>query len=123
MEGARSKFSIAVLKEIIHACGVEWLHIVPTNHAAHDTVKVRRQAIEDQLDFGGGTDMPVGINASYNLKPDLVITVTDGETGWRNVKRTDVPVAVAIINGDEDSYRQVPHWMKLIPIIIPEDFK
>lgn len=124
MEGRPAQFSISVLKEIIHACGVEWLTIIPTNHAAHSATRIRRHSIADQLDFGGGTDMPTGINASYMHRPDLVIVVTDGETHWQNTKRTrDVPIAVALIDPGDRALSDVPQWMKSIPITIPEDFQ
>jgi predicted metal-dependent peptidase len=70
--------------------------------------------IDRQLFGGGGTDMTLGIAEAMKLrpKPDLIIVLTDGLTGWPD-KKPGVPVLVVKI-GDADT--MPPSWARCVNI-------
>jgi predicted metal-dependent peptidase len=70
-----------------------------------------------KLTGGGGTDMGVGIHAAATLRPtpDVIVTLTDGYTGWPTTPDPAAPMAlyVAVILNNEDT-AAVPDFMHTI---------
>lgn len=66
------------------------------------------------LQGGGGTDMANGIAAAEKLRCDVIVVVTDGETGWPD-KRARKPVAAVIVD-KRSTYYPVPDWIKRIDV-------
>jgi predicted metal-dependent peptidase len=75
-------------------------------------------ASQVQLSGGGGTDMRVGIDAAFSLRPrpDLVVVATDGYTPWPG-RRPDGIVAVALI-GDGPA---PPGWARFVRVPVTGD--
>lgn len=119
MEGPPSEHSISVLKDIIHACGIDSMTVIPTNNRAHQPITIRRSST-DSIKFGGGTRMPEGHNAALHHNPDIIIIITDGETSWSGIRNPgSVPVVAALVAAKDASKETVPSWMKLIDIHLP----
>lgn len=73
-----------------------------------------------QLTGGGGTDMGAGIHAAASLRPtpDVIVTLTDGYTGWPAAPDPAAPSALyvaVILNSDEAEH--VPDFMRTITIL------
>jgi hypothetical protein len=64
---------------------------------------------------GGGTRMDVALTAcDEEQKPDSIVLITDGCTGWPH-KQTRARVIVALTR-DSDYRHRVPGWCKLVPL-------
>ena len=71
-----------------------------------------------EIDRRGGTDMGAGIAAAVKAtpRPDVVIVITDGETGWPG-KRSPVPVVVCFTPGVPEYWKdRAPDWAKTVTI-------
>jgi predicted metal-dependent peptidase len=77
-----------------------------------------------KLSGGGGTDLPVAYEAlsKYKIKPNLVIALTDGYTGWPSAPIPHTKNVICIISPDEKSAEEVskscPPWAKIVQAII-----
>jgi predicted metal-dependent peptidase len=80
--------------------------------AAVQAVSIVRRAADVRLGGGGGTDMALGIRAALATKPrpDTVVLLTDGETGWPQ-QPTPVPlIAVVLGRPWEPDLPPTPDW-------------
>lgn len=80
--------------------------------AAVQAVSTVRRAADVRLGGGGGTDMALGIAAALATKPkpDTVVLLTDGETGWP-ARPTPVPlIAVVLGRPWEAELPGTPDW-------------
>jgi len=73
-----------------------------------------------ELTGGGGTHMGVGIHAAATLRPtpDVIVTLTDGYTGWPSTPDPAAPSALyvaVILNSDQAD--EVPSFMHAITVI------
>ena len=71
-----------------------------------------------EIDRRGGTDMGAGVAAAVKAtpRPDVVIVITDGETGWPG-KRSPVPVVVCFTPGVPEYWKdRAPDWAKTVTI-------
>lgn len=59
---------------------------------------------------GGGTDMRVGITAADALRPDVIVTLTDGETPWPDAAPRAKHIAVVI------GRRAGPGWGEMVRV-------
>jgi len=80
----------------------------------HTRQRVRTVA-EVQLIGGGGTDMRVGIDNAYALRPrpDVAVVLTDGYTPWPDMPPPGMRVVAGIIGG---TCQGVPGWMRTVVI-------
>lgn len=90
---------------------------------AVDTMVHEVQRVTDtanvRLRGGGGTDMAAGIEAAVTLRPrpDIIVVLTDGYTGW-----PEEPLRVPVIVGLIDHGRSLPSawhppaWMRCVVI-------
>ena len=79
--------------------------------AAVQAVSTVRAARDVRLGGGGGTDMELGIRAALETRPrpDLVVLLTDGETGWPH-RPTPVPLVAVILGRMRAELPPTPHW-------------
>lgn len=95
------------------------LKVITCDAAAH-TAQTVRTVRNITLAGGGGTDMRVGIAAAAALrpKPQVIITLTDGETPWPDAPPEDNPFAtyIAVLVRGDCAYSQVPDWMHRIVV-------
>lgn len=79
--------------------------------AAVQAVSTVRSARDVSLGGGGGTDMELGIAAALETRPrpDLVVLLTDGETGWPR-QPTPVPLVAVILGRLRAELPPTPHW-------------
>jgi len=98
------------------------LRVLSVDAAVHHVRKAFGR-IDRQLFGGGGTDMTLGIEEAMKLrpKPDLIIVLTDGITGWPD-QRPGVPVLVVKIGDAPDT---TPAWARCVCVpdeeLIPEE--
>ena len=108
--------ALAETKGICKAVGT-----VPTvlfvDAAVHGKVRAD-SGLSRHVRGGGGTDMTLGIEEALKEKPDIVIVLTDGETGWPE-QAPRVPVIAGLVReshyhgyGVEDP----PSWMRVVRI-------
>lgn len=68
---------------------------------------------------GGGTDMAAAlIQVDQDDRPDSIILITDGYTGWPQ-RQLRARVVVALTDPDWES--QIPAWCKTVPIYSPQE--
>jgi predicted metal-dependent peptidase len=79
--------------------------------AAVQAVSTVRAARDVRLAGGGGTDMELGIQAALETRPrpDLVVLLTDGETGWPH-RPTPVPLVAVILGRQRAELPPTPAW-------------
>lgn len=79
--------------------------------AAVQAVSTVRAARDVRLGGGGGTDMELGIQAALETRPrpDLVVLLTDGETGWPH-RPTPVPLVAVILGRQRAELPPTPAW-------------
>lgn len=79
--------------------------------AAVQAVSTVRSARDVRLGGGGGTDMELGIEAALATRPrpDLVVLLTDGETGWPS-RPTPVPLVAVILGRLRSELPATPPW-------------
>ncbi len=79
--------------------------------AAVQAVSTVRSARDVRLGGGGGTDMELGIAAALETRPrpDLVVLLTDGETGWPR-RPTPVPLVAVILGRLRAELPPTPPW-------------
>ena len=73
------------LKSIVELCHPTKVHVIYTDTKVqrHDTFE-RPEDMEIEFHSGGGTHMPAGFKyiEEQGIKPEVVVTLTDGYTGW-----------------------------------------
>lgn len=82
MGGARLEAALAEVVGIVRATGVPvlWLAVDAAVHVARNVIG-KRDLVALAVG-GGGTDMALGLREADKRKADLLILITDGETGW-----------------------------------------
>jgi len=75
-------------------------------------------AAQVRLAGGGGTDMRVGLDAAFELRPrpDLVVVATDGFTPWPEQRPAGVVVVALIGEGPEP-----PRWARFVRVPVAAD--
>ncbi len=86
--------------------------------AAVHTVGQVRTAAAVRLAGGGGTDMALGIRAAEDLRPrvDVIIVLTDGETGWPS-RPPAVPVIAVLIARSRNRLPRTPDWVQRVECV------
>ena len=86
--------------------------------AAVQAVSTVRTAHATPLAGGGGTDMSLGIRAAQELRPpvDVIIVLTDGETGWP-ARPAHVPVIAVLIARSRDRLPRTPDWIQRVECV------
>jgi len=86
--------------------------------AAASTPRAVRSIDHIELTGGGGTDMRIGIQAAACMKPrpDIIITITDGETPWPLEASVHAPKATYLAVVLDENDHRVPSFMKKIVI-------
>lgn len=100
--------ALAEIKQIIKNVGAE-VTVLSVDARVH-TIQQVFDPKKIKLVGGGGTDMRVGIEKAIELKPNVIIILTDGLTPWPN-KSPKVPVIIGLF--DDVS---TPDWAKTIKI-------
>lgn len=87
--------------------------------AAVQAVSTVRAARGVRLGGGGGTDMELGIRAALETRPrpDLVVLLTDGETGWPH-QPTPVPLVAVILGRLRAELPPTPHWALRVECVL-----
>lgn len=102
-------------------CGWENLQLIACDAKAIRATGVRSTGAAAQRLFGGGgTDMREGITEAERLRPDVIITFTDGDTPWPDAPTTRATYIAALL---EDPTGKVgaehPPWMRVVRIPRP----
>ncbi len=86
--------------------------------AAVHTVSTVRTAAAIPLAGGGGTDMALGITAAQELRPrvDVIIVLTDGQTGWP-ARPAIVPVIAVLIARRRADLPRTPDWIQRVECV------
>jgi predicted metal-dependent peptidase len=86
--------------------------------AAVHTVDRVRTAAAVRLAGGGGTDMALGIHAVELLRPrvDVIVVLTDGETGWP-ARAPAVPVIAVLIARSGNRLPRTPDWAQRVECV------
>ena len=104
-----------VLTEIggILKAGCATVTVLATDAAVHSCKRVMRTS-QVELIGGGGTDMGVGLEAAAALRPrpDVIVVLTDGYTGWPEHAPRGIRTVVGLIGGGPEG----PEWAKQVRI-------
>lgn len=86
--------------------------------AAVHTVSQVRTAAAVRLAGGGGTDMALGVRAAEGLRPrvDVIIVLTDGETGWPSMPPA-VPVIAVLVARSRNRLPRTPDWVQRVECV------
>ncbi len=101
--------ALAEIKQIIKNVGAE-VTVLSVDARVH-TIQQVFDPKKIKLVGGGGTDMRVGLEKAIELKPDVIIVLTDGYTPWPS-EPPKVPVIVGLLDKDGDA----PKWARKIII-------
>ena len=110
--------AVAEVGGILRATGsMEGVTVFSVDAAVHEAQKVFDKK-QIKLVGGGGTDMGVGIEAASSKKPrpDVIIVLTDGETGWPQRPPDKIKVIVGAITRDKSVCDRVPEWATTVHI-------
>lgn len=90
------------------------VRVLSVDAAVHATRRVFRPE-QVEIVGRGGTDMGVGIEAAARLrpKPQIIVVLTDGETGWPAEPLWGIRVIAGIV-GEEGSVETPPDWIRSI---------
>ncbi len=91
--------------------------VLAVDAAVHAVTTVRR-ADATRLAGGGGTDMALGIQAAQELRPrvDVVIVLTDGQTGWPS-QPAAIPVIAVLIGRTRADLPRTPDWIQRVECV------
>lgn len=107
------------IEGMIRRAGVaeDRLTVLATDAAVHGVQSVRRGR-DVEFTGRGGTDMCVGIAAAAELRPDIIVVLTDGETPWPQEKpRGKLIVGMIRPSASPDpGYAEAPSWARVIHI-------
>jgi predicted metal-dependent peptidase len=104
---------------VLRALGVAdpQVDVLAVDAAVHAVTTVRR-ADAAHLAGGGGTDMALGITAAQELRPpvDVIIVLTDGQTGWPS-QPAAVPVIAVLIGRTRADLPRTPDWIQRVECV------
>lgn len=85
---------------------------VVTADVAITGIQRARDTRRIELAGGGGTDMANAIHqvVARRPRPDVLVVLTDGETGWPARKPAGIRIIVVVINRNPAPARAVPAW-------------
>ena len=63
----------------------------------------------------GGTDMRVGIAAAAELRPSVIVVLTDGYTPWPD-EPNGIPLVVCVVGGGDQSSFPAPTWARVVRV-------
>ena len=74
------------------------------------------RGLRDMAVGRGGTDMTQGIEAAMKMrpKPDIIIVLTDGYTGWCDAPPRGVKVIICLVGKHAVQNEQCPAWARVI---------
>jgi predicted metal-dependent peptidase len=111
--------ALAEIDGVLHALGVAdpQVDVLAVDAAVHAVTTVRR-ADAVHLAGGGGTDMALGITAAQELRPpvDVIIVLTDGQTGWPG-QPAAVPVIAVLIGRTRADLPRTPDWIQRVECV------
>lgn len=91
--------------------------VLAVDAAVHAVTTVRRAGAV-RLAGGGGTDMALGIQAAEELRPrvDVIIVLTDGQTGWPG-RPAAIPVIAVLIGRTRADLPRTPDWIQRVECV------
>jgi predicted metal-dependent peptidase len=110
MDGDLLAKALSEVDGVLKACGVPCV-VISCDAMVHAAQKVKtaKQVIPKG---GGGTDMGAGIRYACNeLRPPVIVVVTDGYTPWPD-RRPPSEVVVCLVGRDEA--HGVPQWARAV---------
>lgn len=99
-------FIDACLKRV----GIKEVHTVVCDHAIHQARRITDTS-QIQLQGGGSTSMTLGIEEAEKSRPDVIVVLTDGYTGWPS---TAPKAATIIALVGQDTWNTAPKWARVI---------
>jgi predicted metal-dependent peptidase len=119
MIGNRLNQALVEISGLVRAVsgGARPLQVIACDAEA-STPRAVRSIDHIELTGGGGTDMRIGIQAAASMKPrpDIIITITDGETPWPTEANVHAPKAIYVAVVLDENDDGVPSFMKKIVI-------
>jgi predicted metal-dependent peptidase len=105
--------AIGEVKGVLRTVG-QPIEVMSVDMEVHTKQRVGR-ASQVKLEGGGGTDMGVGLVAACALKPkpDVVVVLTDGQTGWPETQPNGIRVVIALLC-DKGNVPQTPDWARTV---------
>jgi predicted metal-dependent peptidase len=93
------------------------VNVLAVDAAVHAVTTVRR-ADAVRLAGGGGTDMALGIQLAQELRPrvDVIIVLTDGQTGWP-AHPASMPVIAVLIGRTRADLPRTPDWIQRVECV------
>lgn len=114
MSGGRYRRALSEAVGVVKATGAD-IKAYATDAAVNAVVKLVSERDIQKLGFsGGGTDMPVGIEAADKDNPDVILCLTDGDTGWPSPKHMPKAKLIVCIVSDDAEKVHVPDHIKLV---------
>ena len=103
---------IAVVYDAVQSLGT--IKALGCDTAAVEPVEIRHiEDLREALRGGGGTEMSNGIAKAEEHNPDVIVVVTDGETGWPAAE-PNCPVVVVLTRGRPRE--PIPAWADVIDV-------
>lgn len=117
MSQDRLRAALTEINGVLKACGSNGAKMHEADTEVTASKKVRGKLSKVELTGRGGTDMAGALQSVWKMdKPQLMILMTDGETGWPPAP-LPCPVIVCIINaGNREVVQHVPEWAKTVYI-------
>ena len=105
--------AIGEVKGVLRTVG-QPIEVMSVDMEVHTKQRVGR-ASQVKLEGGGGTDMGVGLVAACALKPkpDVVVVLTDGQTGWPETQPNGIRVVIALLC-DKGNVPPTPDWARTV---------
>jgi predicted metal-dependent peptidase len=115
MSDEQLRMALCEVQGVITGSGSEEVAVLTCDATPYDPQNVRK-ARDVELQGGGGTDMPAGLEACKKLRPrpQVVAVLTDGYTNWS----TDEPPfkTVVCLLGQHADPSTVPSWATVVEV-------
>lgn len=99
--------------------------VIPCDAAAHTPIIIEKskdwENLRGKLIGGGGTNMPVGVEAAKQHKPHTIVVITDGYTNFPPPPEKNEPTTIWVIWADGDRTPPTPDADKKTVVIIARE--
>ena len=112
MYGESIKLAFSEILGVVRALGCP-VKVYATDAAVEAIANVGSVKDLDKIDFGGGgTDMGIGMKEASKDKPDLIVVLTDGYTGWPTPEEVNPKKIIVALT----TTQKVPEYYNVVRI-------